>query len=662
MDGLRTLFIEAKWITQDDPKNRLIFSSFIESLFQYLVAHKDMNLGREKKYLLLSIDKVAIHLSSAQMQSAKELIAVSKKLAASDFLLVPTDLGDAVSMDLTALDKSVYNSVKEIIIKHILSIIRGKRYYKRSIFRFKNGNKKTTQKERHNMNATTQPLFSVISLRQIIEEIVNRLYEIFSADRSKPLHTSLYGLEGSKEILRGLTCGTFMNGLLTDASVKEFIDQLVCEVKGIHNKYSNFQSSPDGIQDVILHCHLETSIFYREIFQIALLDANFVDAQADFIGGTQGQDTCFSAMQKPIKMIQIANALLPPTVWNGESCEQVELVSYSSGEDDLLPPNSFYAQASINNNHIRFILNKVIAVSSANDTIQKSTFTVKEMSVKLEGIFGSVCDNMWNHLMMPECQGEITRHDRCDTHSAGEYSAANYRFFKCSIQKMTDELLQKRQAKYTREFDVYHAIPTSKECACSFQISFRALMNIGLQPAISHIATIIASSLASNSFFGLYTLSALIIMDESREMIIQDHNDTFKKTMQSCLKAHSRRAAVFYGKEAVLACGSLGNWCTGLQQIFGKGSYSQVSSSGYLLRFSSLRMGGVDERFGLYNYHSNSLKQGDFEGRPNEFVILEKGHTLDPNGSAYAFYQRDFNVQTLRLGKIADLNKLLNRN
>jgi len=181
MDGLRTLFIEAKWITQDDPKNRLIFSSFIESLFQYLVAHKDMNLGREKKYLLLSIDKVAIHLSSAQMQSAKELIAVSKKLAASDFLLVPTDLGDAVSMDLTALDKSVYNSVKEIIIKHILSIIRGKRYYKRSIFRFKNGNKKTTQKERHNMNATTQPLFSVISLHQIIEEIIDTLYHAFIA-------------------------------------------------------------------------------------------------------------------------------------------------------------------------------------------------------------------------------------------------------------------------------------------------------------------------------------------------------------------------------------------------------------------------------------------------------------------------------------------------
>lgn len=233
-----------------------------------------------------------------------------------------------------------------------------------------------------------------------------------------------------------------MDGLLTDASVKEFIDQLVCEVKGIHNKYSNVQSSPDGIQDVILHCHSKANGFYREVFRVALLGANFVDAQADFISNTEeSRDISFGAMQKPIKMIQIANALLPPTVWNGESCEQVELVSYSSGEDDLLPPNSFYAQASINNNHIRFILNKVIAVSSANDTIQKSTFTVKEMSVKLEGIFGSVCDNMWNHLMMPECQGEITRHARCDTHSAGEYSAANYRFFKCSIQKMTDELV-----------------------------------------------------------------------------------------------------------------------------------------------------------------------------------------------------------------------------
>ncbi|GAN05987.1 hypothetical protein MAM1_0107d05463 [Mucor ambiguus] len=97
--------METEWITQNDPKNRLIFSPFIEGLCQRLIARDITNLEREKKYLLLYLDKTAIHLLSFQMQSAKELIAVSKKLAASDFLLVPTDLGDSVSIHLDVLIK-----------------------------------------------------------------------------------------------------------------------------------------------------------------------------------------------------------------------------------------------------------------------------------------------------------------------------------------------------------------------------------------------------------------------------------------------------------------------------------------------------------------------------------------------------------------------------
>ncbi|CAO3647044.1 unnamed protein product [Mucor fragilis] len=460
-----------------------------------------------------------------------------------------------------------------------------------------------------------------------------------------------YGLEDVKDILKGQTCGAFMNNLLTDTNIKGIIDELICKVQEIFSKYSKSQNSPDGIQHVILHHRWGSNYFYEELFRVALLDANWIDPQNDFIHVSDGECICFGAMQKPFKMVQLANALLPPTIWKDGNCKQLEWKDNNTCEEDLLPPNSFYVQAYINDEHIRFVLNKVIAVSSVNGALQKSTFTVQEMSVELESILDSVCDIMWNHLMLPECQRDPDLFDHCDTHLAGEYSAANYYLFKCSIQEMTEKLLQGDFVTSNQDIDSSHAIPISKECSCSLQISFRTLVDIGLQPAITHIATIIASSLASNIFFGLYTVSALIIMDDSKYSVLQNCRNIFEKTMQRCLEVHHGRTIVFYNREMVIAaCASLGSWCTGLQQVFGKGSYSQVSSTDYVLQFSGTQINGTEEGFEIYKYHSNSFKKGDFIERPKEFVIPKKGQAVDPNGSTHAFYCRNSVFKHITLG------------
>ncbi|CAO3647000.1 unnamed protein product [Mucor fragilis] len=644
MDGLWALFMETEWIHKSDPKNRLIFSPFIECLCQDLTAKNFNNFEREKKYLLLSLDNTVIHVLGFQMQSAKELIAVSKKLAASDFLLVPTELGDAVTMDISELDHLIYNRVKKIIVRHVLNIIQRKRFYKKGSLRFTNGNRKITQKQHNNINAAIQTLFSEASLHQATEEVVETLGKTLIADKDMPLCEILYDDGKYKEIVKGLTCGVLMSDLLTDTNIKGIVDTLICKVKGLYNKYSRFQNSPDGIQDIVLYRHSTFYSSYETLFRKALLDANLISAHNEFIPEI---NICFGAMQKPFKMVQIANALLPPTIWKNGNSTQLKWTDYNAHEEDLLPPNSFYVQAYINDDHIRFILNKVIAVSSVNGAVQKSTFTIQEMSVELESIFDSVCDTMWNHLMMPECQRDPGLLDHCDTHLTGEYSAANYYFFKRSIQEMAEKLLQENFVKCNQDIDNNHPISISKECSCSLRISFRALINIGLQPAISHVATIIASSLASSSFFGLYTVSALIIMDDSKYTLLQNHRHIFEKTMQRCLQAHHGRTIVFYSRETVMAaCESLGGWCTGLQQVFGKGSYSQVSITDYVIQF----LGFKKKRFRVYKYHLNSLKRGNSIERPYEFTILEKGHALDSSGTIHTFYRNsNCSVIALRL-------------
>lgn len=119
---LRSLFLASGWITNQDHEHRLIFSRHIERLVNYLQDRDDINrqFERERRYLFCYINETSIKLTCFQMQSAKELITVSKRLAASDFLLTPTFL-DEESISLSNFDTMIYSKVKSMITNDIVS-------------------------------------------------------------------------------------------------------------------------------------------------------------------------------------------------------------------------------------------------------------------------------------------------------------------------------------------------------------------------------------------------------------------------------------------------------------------------------------------------------------------------------------------------------------
>ena len=114
-NDLRALFLKAGWINREDHKNRLIFSTFIERFVHCLQISEDIAIKceRERKHLLLFMDETSIRLTCYQMQCAKELIAVSKKLAVSDFLLTPTVLDDE-SVCISGLDKIIHSKIERM--------------------------------------------------------------------------------------------------------------------------------------------------------------------------------------------------------------------------------------------------------------------------------------------------------------------------------------------------------------------------------------------------------------------------------------------------------------------------------------------------------------------------------------------------------------------
>lgn len=122
-DYLRSLFFEANWIKKDEHRNRLIFSPFLDCYVNYLRNPKEKyyqrDLRRERKYLLYSMvpntetEGIIFDFTCFQMQNAKELSAVSSKLAAGDLLLTPTVLHTKV-IDLPSLG----NLIKQIVSRN----------------------------------------------------------------------------------------------------------------------------------------------------------------------------------------------------------------------------------------------------------------------------------------------------------------------------------------------------------------------------------------------------------------------------------------------------------------------------------------------------------------------------------------------------------------
>lgn len=132
--------------------------------------------------------------------------------------------------------------------------------------------------------------------------------------------------------------------------------------------------------------------------------------------------------------------------------------------------------------------------------------------------------------------------------------------------------------------DINQSISTNINSKFALNITCRMLIEVALKPAITNVATVIASTLASNDLFGLYDVSALIIICESKDIVLNKFNSILKETTLKRLQIHQKRPVVFHGKKELLACNLLGNWVNNVNQILGTGSYLQVSSTSYMVK------------------------------------------------------------------------------
>ena len=172
------------------------------------------------------------------------------------------------------------------------------------------------------------------------------------------------------------------------------------------------------------------------------------------------------------------------------------------------------------------------------------------------------------------------------------------------------------------------------------------LLEVGVKSAITNIATAITSTLASNDLFGLYDVSALITINDSKNVALNRVYSILKEATLKRLQVYQKRPAVFHGKKELVTCKLLGNWVNDVKQILGIGSYSQVSSTSYMVKMGE-RFYEVDDWFDCSPkfYEVSQIKQDC------NFYILKKNDCLHQEGVIKRFIIKAYYEHVPSLGK-----------
>jgi hypothetical protein len=241
--------------------------------------------------------------------------------------------------------------------------------------------------------------------------------------------------------LKNWTCGQLIEAVFEDAKVKHYFKQVGSFFKQVLKKHGGAKNSPDGIQHKLFHSRCPdperinpTRDNFRHYIKHVLIEENIIQIGKEDFRFNLGHYARY-AMQQPYKMIEIANAILPPVIvddkeQNGFTSRPVKRA------DNLIAPNSFYVQANVTETQISFILNKVIEVPSSKTGIE--LFTIQERLIEMEDIVETVLHVLWNHYQSMVNLGEQQHalFSYCQDHDNMELVSSHYKQFKKNAKKL----------------------------------------------------------------------------------------------------------------------------------------------------------------------------------------------------------------------------------
>ncbi|KAI8645931.1 hypothetical protein BD408DRAFT_410858 [Parasitella parasitica] len=707
-DFIRKLFLEAKWITLGDHRSRLVLLPFLDCYVSYLgktsEASYRQDFIRERKYLLCSMvpdietDGIIFGISCFQMQNAKELSTVSNKLTTEELLLSPTVL----HTEMIRLP-SLKGLIKGIILKNA----KGKLDMTDPVDQKKKlliSTKTITQKLHHVRDTFSLKAKEMIGVNSegftslVAEEIAKRLFDIYmlvyrekkgDVPLTKIIQNGRHDLDESKlkSCLEGINCGSLVAEICSNPKIRLFLTNTCHSVKKVLSAFNPVKNSPDGIHSVVT---FDSAAFTKNegehLLYKHLLHTTFVSEKVAEIRNYYrpyimfGNQISEGAMQKPFTMIRIVNSLLPPAILQLREELDIDDSSHDSinqrrikkapvkDEIDLFLPNSFHIHAQVKDDYIKFILNKVVEVSLSDGVSIKSTFTTKEKEIRMESTVNSVCNHILSRSQMSEFQEDKeSLLQQCSQHQTENgLSKASYYYFFNSLKQLIETWMFEESPPLQDRLYMYRLTQIkSNSCGCILQVSPHTVLEIGLKPVIKHVATMIATSLADNGFFGQYNISSLIItgLCDKNELLYFYHcKAILREAVYASLQRHIKRLVVFFNLQELKACRFIGTWEGDFEQILEKGRYVQIQSTGIIIK---LTLHDKQDCNRIYEYKEGSCEMPSRVTKEFEtyyFLASNQCDIVNQSGLSKKFFVRGCAIKDMRIHAVdsfLDLSKLV---
>ncbi|EPB90129.1 hypothetical protein HMPREF1544_03105 [Mucor circinelloides 1006PhL] len=308
---------------------------------------------------------------------------------------------------------------------------------------------------------------------------------------------------------------------------------------------------------------------------------------------------------KILKMVELSNKLGRPVLMkpNDGIKEEIGGASVFQNEKrvpiDKIQPYGYYVEANILcSNDITLSLNQVIEADFEDDKLQRSTLSILDSSCQIPDLYDSVFDTLWNiidgHFTDPHCKS---------AHEDDPTGFGSYKTFKSDMVNMIRNSMETNRKKiHDLDEIIYHSYAKPR-CGCNLLISHRFLMNVGILPHLKSIGDALISSLQAVAIFGNYKIACLLVSGRLLFNWLQQYNPTYgdfmwinlKAAIKSALRNKQLNTYLLMERVLVLDDSDHAHKPSKLER------YRQVFSNCYFLMISSLGKGN----FRVYRDNGN---------------------------------------------------------
>ncbi|KAL7326095.1 hypothetical protein PS15p_208486 [Mucor circinelloides] len=348
---------------------------------------------------------------------------------------------------------------------------------------------------------------------------------------------------------------------------------------------------------------------------------------------------------KILKMVEFSNKLGRPVLMkpNDGIKEEIGGASVFQNEKrvliDKIQPYGYYVEANILcSNDITLSLNQVIEADFEDGKLQRSTLSILDSSCQIPDLYDSVFDTLWNiiegHFADPYCKS---------AHEDDPAGFDSYKTFKSDLVSMIRNNMETERKKINDIDEIIYPNYAKPRCGCNLIISHRFLMNAGILPYLKSISDALVSSLQTVAIFGNYKVACLLVSGKLLFNWLQQYNPTYgdfmwinlKAAIKSALRNKQLNTYLLMEKVLVLDDSVHAHKPLKLER------YRQVFSNYYFLKISLLQKGN----FRVYRDKGNcSVKVPIRIGEDNSAYWRVSIATKDENEHCQCVYNEKFYI------------------